>query len=114
MVDWMVEVLCSYKCSDKTFFQAVELMDNYYRRTERVEDSRDLHLIGVTCMFMVIKLEEIVPLRLQTVYEKIGHKKLSMDVIKNKEEEILSALDFNILLPNIYDITTVTLQLLVN
>lgn len=86
-------------------------MDTYYQRTLKVEDSKDLHLLGVCCMFMIIKLEEIIPLRLQTVYEKIGHKKLSMDTLKKKEEEIFSCLGFNIILPTVYDIMTVAIQL---
>ena len=30
MVDWMVEVLTAFKCSDQTFFLAVSLMDRYF------------------------------------------------------------------------------------
>lgn len=30
MVDWMVEVLSAFKCSDQTFFLAVNLMDRYF------------------------------------------------------------------------------------
>jgi len=36
-----------------------------------------LHLVGVTCMFMASKDEEIYPLRLSVVHEKIAHKKLN-------------------------------------
>lgn len=31
MVDWMVEVLTSYKCSNRTFFKTVDLMDRYFQ-----------------------------------------------------------------------------------
>lgn len=29
MVDWMIEVLCSYKCKNQTFFLAVNYLDRY-------------------------------------------------------------------------------------
>jgi hypothetical protein len=32
MVDWMVEVCTSFKCSARTYFLAVKLFDNYLRK----------------------------------------------------------------------------------
>ena len=48
-----------------------------------------MHLLGVVCMFIACKYEEIYPFKLSTVYEKIGHKKISQEQIKKKEGEIL-------------------------
>lgn len=31
MVDWMIEVLCSYKCKNQSFFLAVHYMDRYFK-----------------------------------------------------------------------------------
>ena len=106
----MIEVLTSYKCSNPTFFSAVQLMDDYLAATTHVEEVKSLHLLGVSCMFMVIKMEEVVPIRLKSVYEKIGHKKLSMEAIKKKEEEILKAIDFRVLVPTLYDLITLGLH----
>jgi hypothetical protein len=89
MIDWMVEVLTSYKCRDQTFFLAVQLMDQFLLKTERVHQPSELHLLGVAAMFIACKYEEIYPVKLQVVHEKIAHKKLSKDDIKNKEAEIL-------------------------
>jgi hypothetical protein len=33
MVDWMIEVLTSYKCSEQTFFMAVRVMDTFLAST---------------------------------------------------------------------------------
>ena len=30
MIDWMVEVMCSYKFTNKTYFDGVNLMDRYF------------------------------------------------------------------------------------
>ncbi len=95
MIDWMIEVLTNYKCDDNSFFLACSTMDRYFKT---MEDSclqpAELHLIGVTSMFMASKFEDIYPLRLKIVHEKIAHKKLSMKEIKEKEIQICEKLKF--------------------
>jgi hypothetical protein len=95
MIDWMVEVLCSYKCSNHTFFVAVYYLDAFFKYTEKKYDINDLHLAGVASMFLAAKFEEIYPLRIKVVHEKIAHKKFSKEEIRDKETEMISALDFN-------------------
>lgn len=51
MVDWMIEVLSSYKMTEETFFRSVYLMDGYLRNCPSCLEVKDLHLIGVTSMF---------------------------------------------------------------
>lgn len=41
MIDWMVEVLCSYKCSNNTFFVAVYYLDAFFKATEMKYDIND-------------------------------------------------------------------------
>jgi len=33
----------------------------------------DLHITGVTCMFIASKFEDIYPLKMKTIHEKIAH-----------------------------------------
>jgi hypothetical protein len=96
MVDWMIEVFTNYKCEDSSFFIAVNIMDKYLKESEktRVLQPGELHLIGVTSMFIASKYQDIYPLRLRTVHEKIAHKKLSTADIKAKEEEITKCLNY--------------------
>ena len=47
-------------------------------------------------MFMASKYEDVYPLLLKTVYSKIGHKKISVESIRNKELEILRVLGFKL------------------
>jgi hypothetical protein len=76
MLDWMVEVMKSYKFMNKTYFAGVEIMDRFFAENkERVKVS-ELHLVGVVAMYMATKMEEVFPLKLKTVYEKIVHKKI--------------------------------------
>jgi len=63
-------------------------------------------------MFIASKYEEIYPIRLSILYEKVGHKKLSMEEILKKEGEILSVLGFNLVSVTSYEfITNVLFQL---
>ena len=73
MIDWMIEVLTNFKCDDQTFFLAVSLMDRYFKLTPEQKLLSELHVTGVTCMFVASKFEDIYPLKMKTVFEKIAH-----------------------------------------
>ena len=72
----------------------------------------DLHLTGVACMFIANKYEEIYPLKLSTIHEKIAHKKLSIEQIKNKELEIMETLNYNLGMATPYEFLTIALNTL--
>lgn len=96
MVDWMIEVLSSYKMSEDAFFKSTKYMDLFFKRTERKLEVSDLHLIGVASMFIASKYEEIYPLKLNTLYDKICRKKFSKREIIDMEQEILASLEFEL------------------
>jgi hypothetical protein len=92
MVDWMVEVLTTFKNSDQTFFLAINLLDRYFKNTERVLTGSDLHLSGIVCMFIASKYEDVIPLLMRTIINKIGHNKFEVPTIELKELDILNAI----------------------
>lgn len=59
MVDWMIEVLTNFKCDDQTFFLSVSLLDRYLKNQPQTLQINDLHLMGVTCMYIGSKYEDI-------------------------------------------------------
>lgn len=81
MIDWMVEVLTTFKASEQCFFTAVTLMDRYFKKTDFILGSSDLHLIGVTTMFIASKYEDVVQFSLETIVQKVGHSKFSKQQI---------------------------------
>jgi hypothetical protein len=109
MVDWMVEVLTSYKCSNRTFFKTVDIMDRYFQSENKCVPISKLHLVGVTSIYIATKIEEVYPIKLKTVEEKIAHKKISEREILDKENDILRAMSFNVLGESIYDIACLLL-----
>lgn len=77
MIDWMIEVLSSYKMTEESFFRSVYLMDTYMLKCRNSLEIKDLHLIGLTAMFTATKYEEIHPLKLNTLFDKIARKKFT-------------------------------------
>ena len=96
MIDWMIEVLTNFKCDDQTFFLAVGLIDRYFKNKQDTREISDLHIIGVTCMFIASKYEDIYPLKMKMVYEKIAHQKLAIEDIKTLELDILQSINYQI------------------
>jgi hypothetical protein len=85
MVDWVIEVISSYKYSESAFFTAVRIMDTFFMKSKACLKSSDLHLVGVASIFIACKYEEIYPLKVKLIHEKIAHKKLSKEDIIRKE-----------------------------
>lgn len=97
----MAEVLTTFKTSDQTFFLAVNLMDRFFKQTKDTINSKELHLIGITAMFLAAKYEDVVPILMRTAVNKIGHNKFSAPQIQAKEVQILQTLQFRIGAPTV-------------
>ena len=54
-------------------------------------------------MFIASKYEDIYPLKMKMVFEKIAHKKLSIEKIKNPEMDILKVISYRIPAPTSHD-----------
>ena len=61
-------------------------------------------------MFIASKYEDILPLKMKMVYEKIGHKKLPIEKIKSLEMDILKSINYKIPAPNSLDFLKVYLK----
>jgi hypothetical protein len=60
----------------------VSVLDRYFKNKQECREIADLHIIGVTSMFIASKYEDIYPLKMKMVFEKIAHKKLTIEKIK--------------------------------
>ena len=85
-------------------------MDRYFKNKNERREISDLHIIGVTCMFIASKYEDIYPLKMRMVYEKIAHKKLAIEDIKSLELDILQNITYKIPAPTVLDFLRVYLQ----
>jgi hypothetical protein len=103
MIDWIIEVLSNYKCEDNTFFLAVNILDRYFKYTCDVLKPEDLHLVGISSMFLASKFYDVYPLKLKLIVEKVGHNKFPAQDIKNMEEKIVKTLNYEILKPTSFE-----------
>ena len=96
MVDWMVEVTTSFKCTTRTYFLAVAIFDAYLRKNQGVKkmENNQIHAIGVSAMYLSSKYEDIYPLHSKVVSEKISHGGFSQKQILEREAEMLKLFDF--------------------
>lgn len=79
MVDWMLEVFGNYEntSSNNTYFRAVGLMDQFLLRALRPLKNEDLHLVGIACLFLASKQEDVYHISLEDVFNKVGHRRFS-------------------------------------
>ena len=85
-------------------------MDRYFKNKPEVSQVSDLHIIGVTCMFVASKYEDIYPLKMKMVYEKIGHQKIAIEEIKALELDILQSINYQIPAPTVLDFLRIYLK----
>lgn len=103
MVDWMGEVLATFKMSEHTFFMAVGLLDRFFKHARHALPSTELHLAGIAAMFLASKYEDVVPLLMRTIVNKIGHGKFTSRQVAAKELEMLRALEFRVGAPAVLE-----------
>ena len=106
MVDWMVEVTTSFKCTIRTYFLAVAIFDEYIRLQQGVRcmENSHIHSVGVGAMYLASKYEDIYPLHSKVVSEKISHGAFSQKEILAREAEFLRLFDFEMDFVTPYDL----------
>lgn len=79
MVDWMIEVCTSFSCSDRTWFLAVTIFDQYLLKMQgkKVIKNADVHGLGIAAMYIASKYEDIYPFNSHIAYERISHKAIA-------------------------------------
>lgn len=65
-------------------------------------------------MFIASKYEDIYPLKMKMVHEKIAHKKLPIEKIKLLEMDILKAINYKIPAPTALDFLKIYLKDVLN
>jgi hypothetical protein len=103
MIDWMIEVLWAYNSEPQTFFIAVHIMDLFISKCKCQLTNSDIHLLGVVCIYIASKMEDIIPLRMSNVKTNIGHNKFSEKQIKQVQKTILDIINFDIITTSTYD-----------
>ena len=99
LVDWIIEVHLKFKLLPETLFLTVGLIDRYL---ERVSIKRgNLQLVGVTCMLVASKYEEIYAPEVQD-FVYITDNAYSKAQIFEMEHSLLHTLEFDVTFPSAY------------
>lgn len=96
LVDWLVEVGEEYKLSSQTLFLAVNYIDRLLGI--RAVNRHKLQLVGITCMLVAAKYEEIYPPTIQE-FVYISDNTYSKKDVLNMESILLTSLQFNLSAP---------------
>ena len=93
LVDWLIEVHLKFKLVPETLYLCVNLIDRYLSVKE-VQRPK-LQLVGVACLLIASKYEEIYPPELRDLVY-VCDRAYSGNEILEMEEVVLKALDYNV------------------
>ncbi|CDW85550.1 n-terminal domain containing protein [Stylonychia lemnae] len=114
MIDWMIVVFrVLKKSSHKTFFLAIQLMDKYFivKKLRGIKVSKqDLHIVGLVCIFIASKFEDVIPIYLHQILIEAAHSKFTQEQILSMELDILTTLDFKIHQDTVFEKVTETFK----
>ena len=107
MVDWMIQILrVLQKQTDKTLFLGASVLDRFLKQSSVLRQhyhSDDIHLYGLVSCFIASKLEEIQPIRMESVLFEAGHGKFQHHEIVEAERKIYQVLEYKILTETLID-----------
>ena len=99
LFDWLVEVHLKFRLKTETLYLTFNLIDRFL---ERVQVSRSkLQLVGVTCLLLASKYEEIYPPEVRDLVY-VTDKAYTRTQILRMEGVIIRALDFRLTVPTHY------------
>lgn len=96
MVDWMIECFAIFRKSSETYFLSVYALDEFLTKADTIYEDKDVHLLGLSCIFMASKYSDVQPICLDDVAEKIGHDTFGPNVIKNNETGIIKTFEWDL------------------
>lgn len=96
MADWMIECFSIFDKSDEAFFLSVYTLDDFLDKTENIYSDDDVHLLGLSSIFVASKYADVYPICLEDVTEKLGHCSFGPKVIKKHELSMMTAFEWDL------------------
>lgn len=97
LTDWLIQVHVRFRLLPETLFLCVNIIDRFL--SARVVSLAKLQLVGVTCMFIAAKFEEICAPSV-THFLKCADSTYTESEILQAERYVLKTLDWNMSYPN--------------
>lgn len=92
LLDWLIEVCEVYKLHRETYYLTVDYLDRYLSTITNISKNQ-LQLIGITCLFIASKVEEVYPPKL-TEFAYVTDAACTEEDILQQEVLILQALQW--------------------
>ncbi|XP_071443791.1 G1/S-specific cyclin-E1 [Hetaerina americana] len=109
LLDWLMEVCEVYKLHRETYYLAQDFIDRFLSDQQNVP-KQQLQLIGITCLFIAAKVEEIYPPKISE-FAYVTDGACDENEILEKELIILKALKWDLSSVTINSWLTIFLQL---
>jgi len=100
LVDWLVEVAAEFKLSPQTLYLAVDYIDRYI--TRRQVTRKTLQLVGVSCMFLASKYEEVYPPKVDD-FVYISDNTYTRNEVLKMEQDVFKTLDYRLTVPTLFN-----------
>jgi hypothetical protein len=97
LTDWLIQVHFRFRLLPETLFLAVNIIDRFL--SARVVSLAKLQLVGVACMFIAAKVEEIVAPSAANFLYCADSSYTEVEILQ-AEKYILKTLDWNLSYPN--------------
>ncbi|KAF8067772.1 cyclin-like protein [Lyophyllum atratum] len=97
LTDWLIQVHVRFRLLPETLFLCVNIIDRFL--SARVVSLAKLQLVGVTCMFIAAKFEEVVAPSV-THFLMCADSSYTESEILQAERYVLKTLDWNLSYPN--------------
>ncbi|XP_043500130.1 G1/S-specific cyclin-E-like [Polistes fuscatus] len=94
LLDWLIEVCEVYKLHRETYYLAMDYIDRYLSIHQNIPKNQ-LQLIGITCLFIAAKVEEIYPPKIAE-FAYVTDGACTEEEILGKELIILKGLGWNL------------------
>jgi cyclin B len=99
LCDWLVEVHLKFKMVPETLYLTINMLDRFLQM-KQVRRSK-LQLVGVACMSIAAKYEEIYPPELRD-YVHVTDRAYSRKEIVEMESDVVESLQYNLTVPTIH------------
>jgi hypothetical protein len=95
--DWLIEVHTQFRLLPETLFLAINIIDRFL--SVRVVSLAKLQLVGITCLFMSCKFEEIMSPSVKSFLKSADSSYTESEILQ-AERYVLKSLDWNMSYPN--------------
>ena len=93
LIDWLIETSMKFKLKEETLFLGINYLDRFLSKRQILR--QDFQLLGITCLFIAAKYEEIYPPDIKN-FLNITAQDYKKETMLKIESEIIKSLDFKL------------------